>query len=157
MQELWTQEEESRRLDERFEPLRADRGALAKFARDFDVPGGPSMISQNCSGNRPISLEAAIAYARGFRVKLEDISPRWARVVEAALNAERPATGDGGSGSDGGVVTDEEWRLFQAFKHLKPEEQKEALRHVEEYAAKVLGARQLEMERLARGKPKDNP
>nr|DAO72422.1 MAG TPA: Repressor protein CI [Caudoviricetes sp.] len=53
----------------------------AAFAREFAVPGGPSMISQHISGHRPISLEAAAAYARGFGVPLEEISPRLAAQV----------------------------------------------------------------------------
>lgn len=39
------------------------------------------MISQNCSGHRPISLPAAIAYAKGLGVSLEEISPRLAREI----------------------------------------------------------------------------
>lgn len=53
----------------------------AAFAREFAVPGGAAMISQHISGHRPISLEAAAAYARGFGVPLEEISPRLAAQV----------------------------------------------------------------------------
>lgn len=53
----------------------------AEFAREFGVPGGPSMISQHCSGHRPISIGAAAAYAKGLGVSLEEISPRLAEEI----------------------------------------------------------------------------
>lgn len=58
----------------------------AAFARDHDIKGGGSMISQHISGNRPISLEAAIAYARGFGVKLDDVSPEAAALVRETFD-----------------------------------------------------------------------
>lgn len=45
------------------------------------------MISQHVKGHRPISLEAALAYARGFGCSLEEISPRLAAKHAAALSA----------------------------------------------------------------------
>lgn len=59
----------------------------AEFARQFKVPGGPSMISQNISGNRPVSIEGAIAYAQGFGVPIAAISPRIDTLLRTALNA----------------------------------------------------------------------
>lgn len=56
----------------------------AQFARDHDVPGGPSMLSQHLSGHRPIGLKAAAAYARGLGVPVEAFSPRLARQIKAA-------------------------------------------------------------------------
>ena len=50
----------------------------AKFARDNGVPGGGAMIHQHIVGLRPISMSAAIAYAKGFGCSLEEISPRLA-------------------------------------------------------------------------------
>jgi hypothetical protein len=70
-----------------------ERQALAKllqgreqkaFAAEFGVPGGPSMISQHLSGHRPISLEAAIAYARGLGVPISAFSPRLSNTLLAA-------------------------------------------------------------------------
>lgn len=75
----WTVEEEAVRLHERFIGLNQ-----AKFARDFSVPGGASMVSQHIKGRRPINLDAAKAYARGFNCSLAEISPRLAANVEDA-------------------------------------------------------------------------
>lgn len=47
----------------------------AKFARDFDVPGKGAMIYQHITGMKPISIECAIAYARGFNCSIAEISP----------------------------------------------------------------------------------
>lgn len=57
----------------------------AEFVRQHKVPGGASMVSQNESGHRPISMEGAIAYAKGLKVPLERISKRISeQVAEAA-------------------------------------------------------------------------
>lgn len=42
------------------------------------------MLSQHLSGHRPLNLAAATAYASGFGVPLEEISPRLAAEVSAA-------------------------------------------------------------------------
>lgn len=70
---IWTQSEEAENLKKRF--ARVNR---AEFARNFDVPGGQAMIYQHISDRRPISLDAAIAYANGFKCSLKEISPRLA-------------------------------------------------------------------------------
>jgi phage repressor protein C with HTH and peptisase S24 domain len=56
----------------------------AQFARQYKMPGGASMISQHISGHRPISLEAAVIYARGLGLSLADISPRLNKEIESA-------------------------------------------------------------------------
>lgn len=66
---------DAERLKELFKGVRN----RAKFAKEFKVPGGSSMIWQHLSGTRPISLEAAQAYMRGFNCSLEDISPELAK------------------------------------------------------------------------------
>lgn len=76
---IWTTEEEAERLRARFEGVNR-----AKFARENSVPGGGSMIHQHTKAIRPISLECAIAYAKGFRVDLAEISPRLALEVANA-------------------------------------------------------------------------
>ena len=53
----------------------------AAFARAHGIPGGASMVSQHISGHRPVSLEAAIAYARGFGVPIGQISPDAAELI----------------------------------------------------------------------------
>lgn len=42
------------------------------------------MLSQHLSGNRPISLAAAVAYANGLQVELSEISPRLAKLIVSA-------------------------------------------------------------------------
>lgn len=59
-------------------------GNRARFARDHRLPGGQAVIYQHMKGLRPISLEAAIAYAAGLGCSLEEISPRWARLIRQA-------------------------------------------------------------------------
>jgi hypothetical protein len=56
----------------------------ARFARDFKVPGGDAMIYQHINGLKPIGLDAALAYARGFGCSLADISNRLATEVQNA-------------------------------------------------------------------------
>lgn len=85
MPKMWTVEDEAKRLHGRFDALKETQGVgQAEFARKYDVPGGPSMVSQHIKGRRPINLEAATAYAAGFACRLEDISPRLAREIEKA-------------------------------------------------------------------------
>jgi phage repressor protein C with HTH and peptisase S24 domain len=81
---IWDQKEEADRLKKRFAKIKNKK----KFAEDFEVPGGPSMISQNCSGNRPISRDAALAYARGFNCSLSEISPRYALEAQKISKAD---------------------------------------------------------------------
>jgi hypothetical protein len=76
----WSPEQEAARLKERFAGINR-----AEFARDHKMPGGAAMIYQHLQGIRPINLEHAIAYARGFRVPLGEISPRLAKVARDAL------------------------------------------------------------------------
>ncbi len=49
------------------------------------------MVSQHTSGHRPLSLDAATAYARGLGVSLSEISPSWAAKVAAAAAVLGPA------------------------------------------------------------------
>lgn len=54
----------------------------AEFARTYKVPGGDSMIYQHMTGRKPISLDAAVCYAIGFKRPLADISPRLAGIID---------------------------------------------------------------------------
>lgn len=72
--------EECRNLAKRFEGVK-NRSA---FARDNGCPGKDdaakgNIIYAHINEIRPISMESAIAYARGFKCSLEEISPRLAR------------------------------------------------------------------------------
>lgn len=83
--------DDAKRLDARFGELRSSTGMTkAQFAKEFKVPGGASMISQNTSGSRPISLAQARAYMLGFRCKLHEISP----TLAAQLPAQAPDSSD---------------------------------------------------------------
>lgn len=77
---MWSPAEEAKRLTARFTGVNR-----AEFARTHSVPGGAAMIYQHLQGMRPINMEQAIAYARGFGVPLAEISPRWAKVAMDAL------------------------------------------------------------------------
>lgn len=81
MKKIWTMQEEAQRLRDRFPP-EIDR---AKFARDHKIPGGGAMVYQHIGARRPISLNAAKAYARAFECSLEDISPRWADKIAGTV------------------------------------------------------------------------
>lgn len=74
----WTQEEEAANLKR----LLSSVGNKAQFAKDNNVPGGASMLSQHQSGHRPIGLEAGLIYAKALGVSLAEISPRLAKMVE---------------------------------------------------------------------------
>ncbi|MFY3460932.1 S24 family peptidase [Achromobacter xylosoxidans] len=84
---VWTIEEEAAALRERFNGVNR-----AAFARDHQIKGGQAMIYQHITGRRPISIEAAMAYAAGFKCSLEEISPRLAIEAQkaAALSSESP-------------------------------------------------------------------
>ncbi len=80
---IWSTGEEAKRLAARFAHVNR-----SGFAREYKMPGGPEMIYQHLQAMRPISMEAAIVYARGFGVRLSEISPRLAKVAMDALGVE---------------------------------------------------------------------
>lgn len=85
---MWTPEEEAANLKRRFDAVKASPNmTIRKFAEQHQLPGGPSFISQHTSGNRPIGIDSAIAYARAFGVPLEEISPRLAAEAVAQAKA----------------------------------------------------------------------
>lgn len=80
-------QEDASRLEARFELLKSmHRIGQAEFARKYEVPGGPSMVSQHVKGRRPINLEAAVAYAKGFNCQVADISQRLAKEIDKAVS-----------------------------------------------------------------------
>lgn len=64
---------------------------MADFARRWSVPGGAQSIYNHLGGKMPISLGAAVAYARGLDVPLSAISMRLADKV-GVLRSYIPAT-----------------------------------------------------------------
>lgn len=86
---VWSDEEEVLRLRVRFDALKADKKiGQAEFARTNSFPGGASMISQHLHRHRPINLEHATAYAKGFGCSIDDISPRLAAEARAAFTTK---------------------------------------------------------------------
>lgn len=85
MSRIWTHAEEATRLKARFQGL-----SQATFAREHQLPGGASMLSQHIHNRRPLNLEHALVYARGFGVPLDEISPRLADEARAASAGIRP-------------------------------------------------------------------
>lgn len=75
--ENWTIQEEADRLKARFKGVNR-----AEFARTYSIKGGDACIYQHISGRRPISLDAALGYAKGFNIGLAEISPRLASELE---------------------------------------------------------------------------
>lgn len=71
---ILTIEEEAEKLKARFEGVNR-----AAFAREQRLKGGQAMIYQHINAMRPISLDAALVYAKGFNCPLEEISPRLAK------------------------------------------------------------------------------
>lgn len=79
-------EAEASALKERFQGVNR-----SKFAREFNVPGGQAMVYQHINAIKPISLEAGLAYAKGFKVPLSKISERLAKSAQkAATFLEQP-------------------------------------------------------------------
>lgn len=75
--DIWTTDEEAAKLRERFAKVKNRK----KFALDHGIPGGDTMIYQHLDARRPMSQEAAVAYARAFQCGLEEISPRIAQEI----------------------------------------------------------------------------
>lgn len=71
-----------------------------QFANQVGLPGGSSMLSQHLSGHRPVSVEAAIAYARGFSVGIDTISPAAADVIRQGAGLLTPNPLEGVSATD---------------------------------------------------------
>ncbi|WP_419342772.1 S24 family peptidase [Achromobacter sp. PD1] len=84
---IWTIEEEASALRARFEGVNR-----AAFARDHEVKGGQAMIYQHITGRRPLNLEAATVYAKGFGCSLAEISPRLAGEAQKAAALTSDAT-----------------------------------------------------------------
>ena len=90
MVKYWTQEEESNNLRVRFKNLKAEKNiGQAEFARANDVPGGPSLLSQHIKNRRPMNLEAARAYAKGFGCSIAEISPRLGKELYSANEVDK--------------------------------------------------------------------
>lgn len=88
---------ESEALRDLMDRLKAEKGvSQADFAKRHKIPGGASMISQHLSANRPINLEQAISYAKGFQLEglqcaVSTISPRLHDEIERAVALEQQA------------------------------------------------------------------
>ena len=94
---------------------------LSKLARDFKIPGGPSMIYQHASGRRPMNLPAALAYAHAFNCRLEDISPRLAKLAETAQLSNTFQTR---------TITPQDQALLDIFAGLTPKQREEEIQRL---------------------------
>lgn len=106
---------EAENLKRRFESV----SNRARFAREFKVPGGGSMIYQHINGLRTISMECAIAYANGFGCTLSEISERLAKEAQRSarlLMSYRPendaGTESGAQASSSGAAASSEVPLI---------------------------------------------
>lgn len=64
----------------------------AAFAKQHNMPGGSSMISQHKANHRPIGLDHARAYIAGFGCQLSDLSPTLAASVDSIEHLSQPDT-----------------------------------------------------------------
>lgn len=74
--------EESRRLRELWDATK-DRPNQTVFGEMYSV-GNQSAVGQFLRGDTPISLKAAIGFAKGLRCEIEDFSPRLAKIASEA-------------------------------------------------------------------------
>lgn len=92
---IWTREEVARRLKARFTKLKAETGMTqTEFAERYEFPGGPSMISQQANNHRPIGIEHAAIYAKGFNCSIAEINPsleKGAETVAEGVTASKLA------------------------------------------------------------------
>lgn len=76
---------ESDNLKRLFEKIKDDTGmSRAEFIRRYKIPGGQTMVYQHLKDLKPVSLQAGIAYAKGFGCSLRDISPALSEELERA-------------------------------------------------------------------------
>lgn len=75
---------EGENLRKQFEKLKREKGiSRAAFAKTHKIKGGDAMIYQHINDLKPISLDAGLAYAKGFDCPLLDISERLVQEAEA--------------------------------------------------------------------------
>jgi hypothetical protein len=98
----------------------------AKFARDFSVPGGASMIYQHATGRRAISLKAGLAYAKGLGCALEAISPRLATLAQSVRNSTEDIP------LQARTLSPQDHILLDLFAGLTPKQQNEEIRRLVE-------------------------
>lgn len=99
---------------------------LAKFARDFQVPGGGSMIYQHATARRTIGLKAGLAYARGLKCSLEDLSPRLAQLAQNVRNSTEDIP------LQNRTLTPQDLMLLDLFAGLTPKQRAEEIRRLME-------------------------
>lgn len=129
-------ESDPQREGQRLAQLLARHGITNKseFARQHRLKGGPSMLSQHISGNRPISLDAAVVYCTALRVTLEEVSPSMAEQVRLAARMLRPGVGVHEPGPPGlasafasrsawplRAITEREWHQLTPDERLEVE------------------------------------
>ncbi|MGV0999548.1 MAG: hypothetical protein ACOYBQ_09500 [Fluviibacter sp.] len=99
---------------------------LAKFAREFQVPGGACMIYQHASGRRAISLKAGLAYAKGLSCALDEISPRLALLAQTVRNSTEDIP------LQARTLSQQDHMLLDLFAGLTPSQRAEEIRRLVE-------------------------
>jgi hypothetical protein len=130
---MWTTDEEAERLAARF----AGKNR-AKFARDFGVPGGQVMIYQHITGRRPIGLDAAEAYAKGFGCPLEEISPRLAQEAKKAFAMLGTDVVSEVAAERDLALSDDEIDLVSMYRGLSAETKRFVLVQLKTFADQIL-------------------
>ncbi len=107
---------DAERLAERFKSI----PNRAKFARDFSVPGGQAMIYQHINDLKPISIEAAIAYANGFGCSIAEISPTIMATLKKVLDGSVDLTIERATAAGSTEVTLVEFKQGAAEPKAEP-------------------------------------
>lgn len=104
----------------------------AEFARTYRVPGGAAMIYQHITARKPISIEAAICYAKGFRCSLNEISADRAREIAEAAKMLTDATNTHQVNEKASIyefLPDVIMQTLEIMRELSPDEQQTVLKH----------------------------
>ena len=125
MNDLTAQEQEAESLRKRFETLKKDKNmSRMAFAKKFGVPGLSPMIYQHINCIRPINMDAALAYMKGFACSLEEISPRLADEARKAASASRQKTNTAGESHPAySLLSYEDENLLKSYKDASAETQ----------------------------------
>lgn len=116
-----TRKQEASRLSAKLSEIN-----VSKFAREFNVPGGGSMVYQHATGRRAISLKAGLAYAKGLGCPLEEISPRLALLAQNVRNSTENVQ------LHSRMLTEREHQVLDLFAGLTARQQAEEIRRLVE-------------------------
>lgn len=87
------QAEDAARLKALFEARAEPRISQMEFGAQFEI-GSQGMVWQYLDGRRPLNISAAVAFARGLGVKVDQFSPTIAGQINAASQLIERSTGE---------------------------------------------------------------